>query len=462
MKTRFVDVAVIGCGTAGMSAFRSARKFTDKVVTIESGPYGTTCARVGCMPSKLLIAAAEAAHHIKDSSGFGVFTDSIHIDGRKVMDRVRSERDRFVGFVVESVEEFPEASRIQGCARFLAPGILQVDEDLRLEARAIVLATGSSPAIPKPFEELGDRLIINDHVFEWETLPKSVAVFGPGIIGLEIGQALHRLGVRVTLFGRGGRVGVFTDPEIVPYCRKTFGAELDFTYTPKVHGMKREGEGVKIHFEDDEEKERIEEFEYVLCATGRSPNLHSLSLENSGVVLDEKGIPVFHPRTLQCGNSPVFIAGDVNHTLPLLHEAADEGKIAGENAGRFPQVLEGNRRSELTVAFTDPQMVVVGSSFQQLQEIDRPFLTGKVSFENQGRSRVMRVNRGLMHVYADKQTHRFLGAEIFGPRAEHLGHLLAWAHQQRLTIEQMLDMVFYHPVIEEGLRTALRDVLSSS
>jgi len=141
--------------------------------------------------------------------------------------------------------------------------------------------------------------------------------------------------------------------------------------------------------------------------------------------------------------------------FPLLHEASDEGRIAGENAGRYPQVQPGLRRSPLSVIFSDPQIAVVGKSWTELQS--RPFVTGRVSFENQGRSRVMLRNRGLMHVYADPISGQFLGAQIFGPQAEHLGHLLSWAHQQRLTIAQMLEMPFYHPVIEEGLRTALRD-----
>jgi len=460
MKNRSVDVAIIGCGTAGMSAFRAARKHSERVVTIEGGAYGTTCARVGCMPSKLLIAAAESAHQIQSSSGFGIHTESLRIDGKQVMDRVRSERDRFVGFVLESVEDFPSDSRIKGMAKFHSPGVLEVGDDLLVHAKSIVIATGSAPSLPPLLKDVRNRVIFNDHVFDWEELPSSVAVFGPGIIGLEIGQALHRLGVRTTLFGRGGRAGIFTDPELVNYTRKTFQSELDFTYTPQIKNVSPVKDGVRIEFIDDEGNERIENYEYVLSATGRPPNLKSLALENSGLALDSSGFPQFNPDTLQCEGSSVFLAGDVTNTLPLLHEAADEGRIAGDNAGRFPDIQKGKRRSQLTIAFTDPQMVLVGSSFRELEVSNPDFLIGNVSFENQGRSRVMKVNQGLLHVYADRNSHRFLGAEIFGPRAEHLGHLLAWSHQQELSIEEMLEMAFYHPVIEEGLRTALRDCIN--
>jgi hypothetical protein len=158
----------------------------------------------------------------------------------------------------------------------------------------------------------------------------------------------------------------------------------------------------------------------------------------------------------------IFIAGDASNQLPLLHEAADQGKIAGDNAGRFPNVQAGLRRSLLGVVFTHPQIATVGARFATLQaqygeRFERDVVIGQVSFRNQGRSRVMLVNKGVLRVYADKATGRLLGAEAIGPAVEHLAHLLAWAHQMHMTIPQMLEMPFYHPVIEEGLRTALRD-----
>ncbi|RYG63161.1 dihydrolipoyl dehydrogenase, partial [bacterium] len=162
---------------------------------------------------------------------------------------------------------------------------------------------------------------------------------------------------------------------------------------------------------------------------------------------------------LQCGHTPVFLAGDVNDDVPLLHEAADEGTIAGGNAARYPRVVHAIRRTMLGIAFSDPQIGIVGKRHKELvAELGEDgFVTGKVSFGDQGRSRVMRINRGALHVYAAKGDGRLLGAEIAGPRAEHLAHLLAWSHQQEMTVERMLGMPFYHPVVEEGLRTALRD-----
>src|SRR5512143_1193517 len=132
MEVKRVDVAVIGSGTAGLSARCAPEVAGALVVTIESGPYGTTCARVGCMPSKLLIAAADVAHEVAHAGTFGVrVPDGVRVDGPAVLERVRRERDRFVGFVLEGVEKIPVAQRVRGRARFLAPSVLAVDDHTR-------------------------------------------------------------------------------------------------------------------------------------------------------------------------------------------------------------------------------------------------------------------------------------------------------------------------------------------
>ncbi|WP_415719956.1 dihydrolipoyl dehydrogenase [Photobacterium ganghwense] len=462
MKTLNVDVAVIGGGTAGLGAYRAAKAHTPHVVMIEGGPYGTTCARVGCMPSKLLIAAAESVHQIEKAPAFGVYPQGeIHINGREVMDRVKRERDRFVGFVLEGVDEIPAEDKIAGYAKFIDNNTLQVDDHTLIHAERIVIATGSRPAYPAVWNELGDRLIINDDVFEWDDLPQSVAVFGPGVIGLELGQALKRLGVEVVMFGLGGQVGPLTDPAIMAYADKAFNEEFYLDADVKVESMKRIGNSVEIQYLNKKGVLDTITVDYVLAATGRRPNVDKLAIENTDLELDQRGVPMADYYTLQTSVASIFIAGDASNQLPLLHEAADQGRIAGDNAGRFPDIRAGLRRSKISAVFSDPQIAMVGETYREISNRLGNcgcFETGEVSFENQGRSRVMLRNKGMLHVYGEHGTGRFLGAEMMGPNAEHLAHLLAWAHQNKMTIAQMLDMPFYHPVIEEGVRTALRDL----
>ena len=456
MHTISADVAVIGAGSAGMAAYRAARSHGKRVVLIEAGPYGTTCARVGCMPSKLLIAAADAAHTIGIAPGFGVHASPVRIDGREVMARVRRERDRFVGFVLEGVEQITPADRLRGHARFIDPTTLDIDGHTRVTAARIVIATGSHAQVPAELLGAGERVVTNEEVFDWTDLPSSVAVIGTGVIGLEIGQALHRLGVRVALFGRGSQLCGIGDPLVLAAFKSVIDAELDLRLETRVTGATPEADGVMLEWTDASGAACTEHFSMVLAAAGRVPNLKQLGLANTGLALDARGIPLFDPHTMQCGSSTIFIAGDAASERPLLHEAADHGRIAGDNAGRYPDVQAGLRRAPLAIAFTDPQVAVVGGGCKSLAP--ETSASGEVSFANQGRSRVMLQNHGLLQVYGEHGSGRFLGAELCGPSAEHLAHLMAWALQNRMTVPQMLEMPFYHPVIEEGLRTALRDL----
>lgn len=459
MNKREVDVAIIGVGTAGMVAYQRVRKGTDKVVLVEADQYGTTCARVGCMPSKLLIAAADNADQMRLGELFGVSAGAVRVDGKRVMERVRAERDRFVGSVIRSVEKFPEDHRLMGQARFTGPNTLVVGDEVEVHARRIVVATGSRPNVPGFLKEAKDRLVVNDDIFEWQDLPESVAVFGPGVIGLELGQALSRLGVRVRMFGVGGAVGPIQDDSIRDYALKTFNEEFPLDPDSDVKAVERVDDGVAITFADGNGGEQTELFDYLLAATGRRPNVDGLDIQNAGIELDEKGVPLFDPHTLRCGQSHIFIAGDANNRLPLLHEAADEGRIAGSNAATYPDVRAGLRRTPLAVVFTDPQIATVGLTIDEVDErCNGCFAVGEVSFEDQGRSRVIGKNRGLLRVYGEHGSGLFMGAEMFGPAAEHIAHLLAWSAQRRLTVSEMLEMPFYHPVIEEGLRTALKDL----
>ncbi|MFD2364966.1 dihydrolipoyl dehydrogenase [Pseudoduganella sp. GCM10020061] len=459
MDELHVDVAVIGTGTAGMTAYRAARAQGARVVAIEAGPYGTTCARVGCMPSKLLIAAADAAHAARHAHGFGVHAGLVTVDGEQVMARVRSERDRFVGFVLESVDSFAPEDKLRGHARFTGPSTLQVGEDKLVHAKAVVIATGSRPVIPGPLRDVGNRVVVNDDVFDWTTLPGSVAVVGTGVIGLEIGQSLHRLGVRTTVFGRSAGIAHMSDPEVQQSAVSIFGSELDLRLESEVVRARQDGGQVELTVRDGHGAEHSHRYDYVLVAAGRMPNVDGIGLEHAGLALDPHGVPLFDARTLQCGTSPVFIAGDANSVRPLLSEAADDGVIAGDNAARYPGVQPGLRRAPLAIAFTDPNLATVGRGYRELMAAGGArFATGQVSFHNQGRSRVMLANRGILRVYGEYVSGNFLGAEMIAPRGEHLAHLLAWAYQMRLTVRQMLEMPFYHPVIEEGVRTALREL----
>jgi dihydrolipoamide dehydrogenase len=193
----------------------------------------------------------------------------------------------------------------------------------------------------------------------------------------------------------------------------------------------------------------------VLAALGRCPNLEDLGLEHLGVELGKKGIPAFHGATRQIGDLPIYIAGDAADEFPVLHEAADDGYIAGTNATRAEAICF-ERRAPLTIVFCDPNVAIVGTPHAQLDPANTAI--GTVSYASQGRATLALENRGIARIYASRTDGRIVGAELCAPRGEHFAHLLALAISQRLTVQEVLRMPFYHPVFEEGLRTALRDL----
>jgi len=464
VRTLEVDVAVIGAGTAGLGARRTAEREGASTVMIEDGPYGTTCARVGCMPSKLLIAASDAAHHMREAALFGVHGEP-RIDAPAVFERVRRERDRFVGFVVEATARIDEEKRLRGRARFVGPTALMVGDHTRVEARAVVIATGSSPWLPPPLRPVAEHLLDNSSVFELDAVPSRLAVVGLGVIGMELGQALARLGAKTTFFGHSDRIGPNTDPVIQETVRSVFTDALDVRLGSPITAAEEVDGGLRLEWPDPSAPggTASEVFTHVIAATGRRPNL-DLDLEAAGIERGSNGVPAFDAHTMQIGRTGVFLAGDVSGDRPLLHEASDEGRIAGHNAVRYirsgPDAPRGHaRRTPLGVVFTDPQIAVVGSSFADLKGAD--FAVGEVSYDDQGRARVMGRNQGRVRIYGARDTGLLLGAEMFGPSVEHTAHLLAWAIQSRMTVLDALSMPFYHPCFEEGIRTALRDLAAA-
>ncbi len=450
MKDRKVKVAVIGAGTAGLTAFREAAGVNPDCLLINGGPYGTTCARVGCMPSKVFIQVADnyyqrhlfAREGIKNSGG-------LSIDRREVLRYVRSLRDYFVGGVLRSVEKLGDKN-IQGFARFVAPNVLEV-EGQKIIADAVVIATGSSPVVPAPWREYGDRLITTDDIFEEDNIDDEMAVIGAGIIGLELGQAISRMDVDVTMVEGTESVGGLTDPVINRYAGDVIKEELNLYLG---HPAELSRNDSQLELTCSGERRGIGK---ALIAIGRRPNIQGLELEKIGIGLDEKGMPEVDFSTLRIKDTPIFMAGDVNGFRPILHEAADEGRIAGYNAVRAePRCFR--RRASLTIAFTEPQIVIAGRRYREIEKL--PHIIGEARFDGSGRARIMGKNKGILRIYAEPGGGKILGAEMMAPEGEYIGHLLAWAIQKELTVFEVLNMPFYHPTVLEVLRTAIRDLSS--
>ena len=443
-----VDVIIIGSGTAGLSALREVRKKTDDFLLINDGSWGTTCAAVGCMPSKALVEAANAFHRRLDFEAFGLSgAEAVVADIPAVLARVRRLRDDFVKGP-EKVRGNLGPRAIVGRARLLGPDRVAV-EGREIAARRIVLATGSRPVVPTNWARFGNRILTTDTLFEQRDLPRRIAVVGLGAIGIEMAQALSRLGLEVTGFDAVKALAGLTDPEVTGALQTALEREFSLQLGAAVDLTEAEGgiavSGMGGSFTADA----------ILAAMGRRANVDDLGLETLGVELDDRGMPPVDPTTMQIVGLPVYLAGDANGDLALLHEAADEGHIAGQNsAAEHP--VHYCRRTQLTIVFSSPGVARVGARLVDLNP--GSIAIGRADFARQGRARIVKRNVGLMRLYADKETGWLKGAEMCVPAAEHIAHLLALAIERGLTVHEMLAMPFYHPVLEEGLRSALRDL----
>jgi len=443
---REVEVAIIGAGSAGLYALSQVKKETDDFLLINDGPYGTTCARVGCMPSKSLIRIAEYYHDRLDFEKSGIkHSDALKVSMPGVLQRVRDHRDFLVnGNIKHSITRLGDKV-LSGKAEFINRNTVRVGDD-EIVAKKIIIATGSTPVFDPKWEAFKEHILTTDELFEQEDLPPTLGVMGLGVIGLELGQALSRLGVKITATHSKEFIGGLSDPEVnsvmIQECQKEFDIWLGGrAVLSKVND--------KIKITSDEREVMVDK---VLVAIGRKPNLEALKLDNLGIPLNKRGMPNFDPHTMQIEDLPVFIAGDVNADRPLLHEAADEGRIAGYNAVKPKRRFK--RKVPLSIVFTSPNIAFVGKEYREIKE-DDDVIISSYDFANQSRAMLMNMNVGIANLYVQKSDGKLLGAQMAIPGGEHLAHHLAWAIEQDFTIYDMLELPFYHPTLEEGLYSLL-------
>lgn len=447
------DVAIIGAGTAGTYALREVKRAKRDFRLIDHGPLGSTCARVGCMPSKAALHAGALWQGRQAMRELGVDASGLALDRATAWARVRKQRDRFASGTADQVRKAAGERLIMGRARFLEPTLLEIQTDTgrqQLQARSIIIATGSRPVVPDFLREVRDRTITTDDIFDLQDLPATIAILGLGAIGLEMGLALARLGVQVTGADLAPQIAGVSDPELAQRATQHFSREMALWLG--VHArVERSGAGILLRA-----GERQVEAPLLLAALGRRPNVDELGLAEAGFELDDRGLPAFDRHTLQVGKLPVFMAGDANADRPLMHEAADQGAIAGYNAVHMTP-LHFARKTRIRIAFSNPDVIGVGQPLDTLDP-DR-IVTGTARGNANGRALILDAEDSLLRIYADRASGQLLGAAALSVGGEHLAHLLAWAIQRGETAKSLLTLPFYHPTVEEMLQAALQDIM---
>jgi len=453
--TREVDVAILGAGSAGLFALSQVKPKTDSFILINGGELGTTCARVGCMPSKVLIQVAEDFHRKSIFEREGIDGgETLSIDLPTSMEHVQDLRDMFVERTLGATDNMDAAHLIDGYAKFISNDTIIVNGE-QIKAKSIIIATGSTPVVPAAWQDFADDIITTDEFFELEDLPASMAIIGLGSIGLEIGQSLHRMGVKTAAIDQLETIAKLEDEQVNQIAKTVIGKDFPL-WLGQPATLQKKNDGIQVNA--GENKLLVDK---VLASLGRKPNLENLNLETTDIKLDANGIPEFDPLTMQIGDLPIFIAGDVNADRPILHEAGHQGRIAGHNAMRHvngESAEKFKRKVAMAITFCDPNIATVGAQLSELNQDE--IAIGEIQFAPVGRALIMGKNRGLLRLYVQKSDGLLLGACMCCVKAENLAHLICWSIQQGLTVFDMLKMPFYHPVIEEALQAALYNALS--
>jgi len=504
MKRFDFDVAVIGGGSGGYAAARTAANAGLKTVVIEGGEeVGGLCILRGCMPTKALLYAAEVKHIAEHAGIWGVRAGKVGFNFAKVMARKNAQIKDFADFRVQQLND-KRFKFIRAHAKFLDAHTVElgradllVGQDARqrvptkLTAKHFVIATGSSVA-PSPLPQLNDvGFITSDDAVALEKLPKSLIVLGGGAIACEFAQFFARFGVKVTIVQRSEHVlkefdadagmeiekvfrregiQIFTDTKLLD--ARIVGQASSLSKQPLKRKMNRleDCPTMKEIFFAHEGKTISVSAEEILFALGRVPNTSSLDLKNAGVKT-ECGYIATNGK-MQTTAPHVYAAGDCTGPHEIVHIAVQQGEIAARNivaqergrpargslapgasnlklAGEPPALRSMDYRLLISIVFTEPQVAFVGLTEKEATARKIPFLAASYPFNDHGKSLIMEAKDGFVKLLANPKTGEILGGSCVGPVGGELIHEIVAAMAKRMTVHELAAMPHYHPTLAE-------------
>ena len=447
MKKFDYDVAVIGGGSGGYAAARTAAGAGLKTVVIEGGrEVGGLCILRGCMPTKALLYAAEVKHLAEHAATWGVRAGKVTFDFAQVMGRKAEQIKDFADFRVKQLND-GRFKFIRANASFLDAHTLRLSNGKKLTAKNFVIATGSRVA-PSPLPQLDEvGYITSDDAVGLKKLPKSLIILGGGAIACEFAQFFQRFGVQVTLIQRSERLLKEFDADagavVETVCRRE-GMQV-FTGT-KLVDAKRKGKLKSVSFEQNGKIISVAA-EEILFALGRMPNTASLTLANAGVKM-EAGRVVTNAR-MQTSAPHIFAAGDVCGPHEIVHIAIQQGETAVRNIlkPKLPRTMD--YRLLISVVFTDPQVAFVGLTEKEATARGIKFLAASYPFNDHGKSLIMEAKDGFVKLLANPKTGEIIGGECVGPSGGELIHEIIVAMAKRMTVHEFATVPHYHPTLAE-------------
>lgn len=449
------DVAVIGGGSAGYAAARTAAALGARVAVIEGGKeIGGLCILRGCMPSKTFLESAHRWHDIRQAGEFGLHATPVGVDMAAVQARKKRLIEDFASYRREQLET-GKFTFVRGRATFQGPHAVFIDDNGRkrtLTAATFILSTGSVVrCVEVPgLKETG--FITSDDALSTEKIPASLAVLGGGIVAVELGQFYARMGAKTTLIQRSGHIARNYDEDVSAELERAFAAEgIDVRTNTKLVRVEQAGALKKIIYEQDGKTHELE-VEEILCAMGRDPALEGLGLDRAGV--EVKGSCLKLKDTLATTAPHIFAAGDSTGMHEIVHIAIQQGEIVARNAVRLVKksrepMEKPDYRLKVLVTFTDPEIALVGLTEAEAKEKGLDYLAASYPYSDFGKAQIAGKLFGFAKLLVEKTRGEIIGAQIIGMHAADLIHeQIAMMHYHG-TAAELAAMPHYHPTIAE-------------
>ena len=440
------DVIVIGGGSAGYAAARTARDAGADVAIVDQGPLGGLCILRGCMPTKAILRSAEVAALFRRAKEFGLCPVSAQADLSAIVDRKDRLVREFADYRIQQLRD-PRLTLYQSQAVFRSPYEITVGDTV-LSADSFILATGSRPSEVQIPGLAQAGYFTSDTILDLRTQPGSLIVLGGGAVALELGQFFARLGTRVRILQRGRTLLSEMDEDV----GRSLEASLIDEGIEVVTGAQwlrvTQGATGKTVWVLKDGRERSYVGEQILQALGRRPNIEGLSLDLAEVTVDSGRIVV--DGMMRTSQVHIYAVGDVNDVSPIVHLAIQQGEIAGYNATHADQPAKTiDHRLDAEVVFTDPQVAVLGLDETCARAEEIPYLTASYPFIDHGKALCLGATQGFVKLLAAPQTGEILGAQIVGPEAGELIHELIAVMYYHGTAADLMRMPHYHPTLAE-------------
>ena len=458
------DLIIIGKGAAAFSAAVKASEITygeARIAMIGYGPLGGTCVNVGCVPSKYLIEAAQRVYEPSRPKLPGIEPSRVSFSFSEIMRGLRGFVERSRRSKYEDVlASYPNITVIDGAARFLDGKKVQVSKQDSTEVvsgTSIIIATGSRPYVPDIPGLKESGFLTSDSIWGIDELPESMAIIGGGAVGLELGQALLRLGSRVTVIEALDRLLPQTEPEIGEALKKRLEEEgMRFFMRSKVVSVSSSGGRKTIEILTAEGKKEVRA-EQILLAAGRVPNTSELNLQAAGVKTDSRG-GIITDSSMRTTAPGIYAAGDcVSKKIYLETLAAREGVVAVSNI--FGQGGSIDYNSTPWAVFTSPQVAGVGYTEKEYMQRTGACSCRTFSLSNLTRAGIAGETDGLIKIVADPKTGRVVGLHVFSPNASDIITEGVYAVKHGLTYQEIIDTGHIFPSYSEGIKLAAQSFI---